>query len=152
MMREPIMKLPRRQFLHLAAGAAALPAVSRMAWSQAYPARPVRILVGFPAGGANDVYARIAGQLLSERLGQSFIIENRPGAGGNTATEAAVRAPPDGYTLLLASASDAWNATLYDNLRFKFIDGIAPVASISRGMGVLLAWISTEANHPNAER
>jgi tripartite-type tricarboxylate transporter receptor subunit TctC len=105
------MKLPRRQFLRLAAGATALPAVSSIARAQAYPSRPVRILVGFPAGGTNDIYARIAGQLLSERLGQSFIIENRPGAGGNTATEAAVRAPPDGYTLLLASAVDAWNAS-----------------------------------------
>jgi hypothetical protein len=92
-------------------GRHALPAVSSIARAQAYPSRPVRILVGFPAGGTNDIYARIAGQLLSERLGQSFIIENRPGAGGNTATEAAVRAPPDGYTLLLASAVDAWNAS-----------------------------------------
>ena len=97
------MKLPRRNFLHLAAGAAALPAVSRIAWAQAYPTRPVRIIVGFPAGGAPDIIARLMGQWLSERLGQQFVIENRPGAGSNIATEAVVRAPPDGYTLLLVS-------------------------------------------------
>ena len=98
------MKLPRRQFLHLAAGAAALPAVSRIAWAQAYPTRPVRLIVGFAAGGATDIVARLMGQWLSERLGQPFVIENRPGAGSNIATEAVVRAPPDGYTLLLVSA------------------------------------------------
>src|SRR5262245_24341898 len=95
------MKLPRRNFLHLAAGAAALPAVSRIAWAQAYPARPVRIIVGFAAGGATDILARLLGQVLSERLGQQFVIENRTGAATNIATEAVVRAPPDGYTLLL---------------------------------------------------
>src|SRR5262245_24083674 len=110
------MKLPRRTFLHLAAGAAALPVVSRFAWAQAYPTRPVRIIVGFPTGGGADIAARLMGQWLSERLGKPFIIENRPGAGSNFSTEAVVRAPPDGYTLLQATATNAWNATLYDNL------------------------------------
>ena len=100
------MKLPHRQFLHLAAGAAALPAVSRFAWAQTYPTRPVRIIVGFPAGGATDIVARLVGQWLSERLGQPFVIENRPGAGGNIATEAVVRAPPDGHTLLLVGLGE----------------------------------------------
>jgi tripartite-type tricarboxylate transporter receptor subunit TctC len=124
------MKLPRRTFLHLAAGAAALPAVSRIAWAQAYPTRPVRIIVGFPAGGGVDIIARLMGQWLSERLGQPFLIENRPGAGSNIATEVAVRAPADGYTLLLVHASNAINATLYDKLNFNFIRDIAPVAGI----------------------
>jgi tripartite-type tricarboxylate transporter receptor subunit TctC len=126
------MKLPRRQFLHLAAGAAALPAVSSIARAQAYPTRPVRWIVGFPAGGGSDVLARLLGQWLSERLGQPFVIENRPGAGTNIATEAVVRAPPDGYTLLQASAPAAINATLYDKLNFNFIRDIAPVAGITR--------------------
>ena len=126
------MKLPRRQFLHLAAGAAALPAVSRIAWAQAYPSRPVRIIVGFAAGGAADIVARLMGQWLSERLGQQFVIENRPGAGGNIGTEAVVRAPADGYTLLLVSPANAINATLYDKLNFNFIRDIAPVAGIIR--------------------
>jgi tripartite-type tricarboxylate transporter receptor subunit TctC len=125
------MKLPhRRQFLHLAAGAAALPATSRVAMAQAYPSRPVRIIVGFPAGGGADIVARLIGQWLSERLGQQFIIENRPGAGTNIATEAVVRAPADGYTLLLVHSSNAMNATLYDKLNFNFIRDIAPVAGI----------------------
>ena len=106
------MKLSRHQFLHLAAGAAALPAVSRIARAQTYPTRPVRLIVGFPAGGGTDVMARLMGQWLSERLGQPFVIENRPGAGSNTGTEAVVRAAPDGYTLLLASGANAVNATL----------------------------------------
>src|SRR5262245_55181817 len=110
------MKLPRRNFLHLAAGAAALPAMSRIAWAQAYPSRPVRWIVGFPPGGGADTVARIAGQWLSDRLGQPFVIDNRPGAGSNIATEAAVRAPPDGYTLLLVVPANAISATLYDNL------------------------------------
>src|SRR5262249_3665523 len=118
------MKLPRRQFLHLVAGAAALP---RMARAQAYPARPVRIVVPFPAGQASDSIARVMGQSLSERLGQAFVIENRTGAGGNIATEAVVRAPPDGYTLLLVGLSHAINATLYQKLNFDFIRDIAPV-------------------------
>src|SRR6188474_1358644 len=109
------MKLPRRHFLHLAAGAAALPAVARIASAQAYPSRPVRIVVGFPAGGTSDIVARVLGQWLSERLGQQFVIENRPGAGSNLATEAVARAAPDGYTLLEASTSNGWNATLYQN-------------------------------------
>jgi tripartite-type tricarboxylate transporter receptor subunit TctC len=124
------MKLPRRTFLHLAAGAAALPSVSRIARAQAYPSRPVRIIVGFPAGGGADIVARLIGQWLSERLGQQFIIENRPGAGSNIATEAVVRAAPDGYTLLLVHAANAFNATLYDKLNFNFIRDIAPVAGI----------------------
>src|SRR5262245_50536273 len=124
------MKLPRRTFLHLAAGAAALPAVSRIARAQTYPSRPVRIIVGFPAGGGADIVARLIGQWLSERLGQQFIIENRPGAGTNIATEAVVRAVADGYTLLLVAAANAMNATLYEKLNFNFIRDIAPVASI----------------------
>jgi tripartite-type tricarboxylate transporter receptor subunit TctC len=126
------MKLPRRQFLHLAAGAAALPAVSRTAWPQAYPTRPVRIIVGQAAGSGSDTAARLIGQWLSERLGQQFVIENRPGAAGNIATEAVVRAPPDGHTLLLVNTGNAINATLYDKLNFNFIRDIAPVAGIFR--------------------
>ena len=124
------MKLPRRKFLHLAAGAAALPAMSRIAGAQSYPSRPVRIIVGFPAGGGVDIVARLIGQWLSERLRQPFVIENRPGAGSNIATEVVVRAPADGYTLLLVHASNAINATLYDKLNFNFIRDIAPVAGI----------------------
>jgi tripartite-type tricarboxylate transporter receptor subunit TctC len=126
------MKLPRRKLLHLVAGAAALPAVSSFAWAQAYPARPVRLIAPFPPGGQIDIIARLIGQWLSERLGQQFFIDNRPGASGNIGTEAAVRAPADGHTLLLASATNAINATLYDNLNFNFIGDIAPVASINR--------------------
>jgi tripartite-type tricarboxylate transporter receptor subunit TctC len=133
------MKLPRRQFLHLAAGAAALPAASRIARAQPYPTRPVRILVGFPPAGNNDLHARLIAHWLAERFAQQFIIENRAGAGGNLATEAVVRAAPDGYTLLEASSADAWNATLYTNLKFNFIRDIAPVASISLTMGILVA-------------
>jgi tripartite-type tricarboxylate transporter receptor subunit TctC len=127
------MKPPRRHFLRLAAGAAALPAVSRIACAQAYPARPVRIVVGAPAGGTLDIVARVMGQWLSERLGQAFVIENRPGgAGNNVATEAVVRAAPDGYTLLLIAISNAINTTLYDKLNYNFLRDIAPVASIVR--------------------
>jgi tripartite-type tricarboxylate transporter receptor subunit TctC len=127
------MKLPhRRQFLHLAATAAALPATARMARAQAYPTRPVRIIVPLPAGAGSDFIARLIGQWLSERLGRQFIIENRPGAGGNIGTEAVVRAPPDGYTLLLIGAANAVNTTLYEKLNFNFIRDIAPVASIVR--------------------
>ena len=126
------MKLPRRNFLHLAAGAAALPAVSRIASAQAYPTRPVRIIVGFAPSGATDIMARLIGQWLSERLGQQFIVENRPGAASNIATEAVVNAPPDGYTLLVATSVNAINATLYEKLNFNLIRDIAPVASIHR--------------------
>jgi tripartite-type tricarboxylate transporter receptor subunit TctC len=124
------MKLPRRKFLHLTAGAAALPTASRIAWSLDYPSRPVRIIVPFPAGQASDTIARLMGQSLSERLGQVFVIENRTGAGGNIGTESVVRATPDGYTLLLVGVSNAMNATLYKKLNFNFIRDIAPVASI----------------------
>jgi tripartite-type tricarboxylate transporter receptor subunit TctC len=126
------MKLPRRKFLHLAAGAAALPAVSRIALAQAYPSRPVRIIVGVAAGGTTDILARLMSQWLSERLGQPFIIDNRPGGGTNIATEAVVRAPADGYTLLMVGTTQAVNATIYDKLNFNFIRDIAPVASIDR--------------------
>ena len=132
------MKLPRRNFLHLAAGAAALPAVSRITWAQAYPSRPVRLIAPFLAGGVVDLYARLIGQWLSEHLGQPFIIENRAGAAGNVGTEAVVRASPDGYTLLQLSSTNSWNATLYDNLKFNFIHDIAPVASIYRAPAVLV--------------
>jgi tripartite-type tricarboxylate transporter receptor subunit TctC len=126
------MKLPRRNFLHLAARAAALPAVTRIARAQAYPSRPVRLIVGYPAGGPVDIIARLIGQWLSDRLGQQFVIENRPGAGSNIATEAVVRAPADGYTLLLTVSSNAINATLYEKLNFEFIRDIVPVGSIAR--------------------
>jgi tripartite-type tricarboxylate transporter receptor subunit TctC len=126
------MKLPRRQFLHLAAGAAALPAVSRVAGAQAYPTRPVRVMVGFAPGQAIDIVTRIIGQRLSERLGQQFIIENRPGAGGNIATEVVARAPADGYTLLAIGSNNMINATLYQNLNYDFIRDIASVASVYR--------------------
>ena len=126
------MNLPHRRVLRLAAAAGALPAISRIAWAQAYPTRPVRIIVGFAAGGAPDILARLIGQGLSERLGQQFIVENRPGAGTNIATEAVVRAPPDGYALLQFGPSSAINATLYKKLNFNFTHDIAPVASMVR--------------------
>jgi tripartite-type tricarboxylate transporter receptor subunit TctC len=131
------MKLPRRKFLHLAAGAAALPALPRVASALDYPTRPVHLLVGFAAGGPLDTSARLIGQWLSEHLGQPFVIENRPGAGSNLATEIVARAPPDGYTLLEASAANAWNAALYDNLSFNFIRDIALVAGVRRAAGVM---------------
>src|SRR5262249_23627544 len=139
------MKLLRRQFLHLAAAAAALPAVSRIARAQTYPTRPVRLIVGWPPGGAADVFARLIGQPLSERLGQQFVIESRPGAGGNLAVEAVLKAAPDGYTLLMIGSNNAFNATLYDNLSFNFVRDIAPVASIYRGPGVLVVHPSFPA-------
>ncbi len=131
------MKLPRRNFLHVAAGAAALPALSSIAIAQTYPTRPVRIIIGFTAGGAFDLTARLIGQWLSQRLGQQFIVENRPGAGTNIATEAVVRAPADGYTLLLGGAVNAVNATLYEKLNFDFIRDIAPVVGIIRFPNVM---------------
>ena len=126
------MKIARRRFLYLAASAAAFPAISRIAGAQTYPTKPVRIIGGFAAGGVTDIVARLMGQWLSERLGQQFIIENRPGAGGNIGTEASVNAPPDGYTLLLIAPPNAANATLYEKLSFNFIRDIAPVAGIVR--------------------
>ena len=124
------MRLPRRRFLHLAAGAAALPVVPDIANGQTYPTRPVRLIVPFAPGGSTDIVARLVGQWLSERLGQQFVVENRPGAGSNVGTELVVRAPPDGYTLLMVGAPNAINATLYDKLPFDFIRDIAPIAAI----------------------
>src|SRR6516162_4299106 len=131
------MKLPRRQFLHLAAGAAALPAVSHIARAQSYPSRPVRVIVPIAPGGASDIVARLMGQWLSERLGQQFVIDNRPGGGGNIGTEAVIRAPADGYTLLMVGGYNAINATLYEKLNFDFIRDIAPVAGIIRAPNVM---------------
>ena len=131
------MKLLRRTFLHLAAGAAVPAAISRVAWAQTYPTRPVRLIVGFTPSGATDILARLIGQWLSERLGQQFVIENRPGAGSNIGTEAVVRAPADGYTLLLVAPANAINATLYDRLNFNFIRDIAPVAGLIRVANVM---------------
>jgi tripartite-type tricarboxylate transporter receptor subunit TctC len=135
----------RRRLLHLAAGAAVLPALSGLASAQTYPSRPVRIIVGFAAGGPNDILARVIGQWLSERLGQPFVIENRPGAGSNIATEAVVHATPDGYTLLLVGTPNAINATLYDNLNFNFIRDIAPIAGLIRGALVMVVHPSVPA-------
>jgi tripartite-type tricarboxylate transporter receptor subunit TctC len=139
------MKLARRRFLHLAAGAAALVIVSRVARAQSYPSRPVHLVVGFPAGGGTDTIARLLAQSLSERLGQPFVIENRPGAGTNIGTEAVVRAPADGYTLLYVTAANAINATLYDKLNFNFIRDIAPVAGIVRLASVMVVHPSFPA-------
>src|SRR5215470_3150671 len=129
------MKLPRRQFLHLAAGAAALP---RIAGAQSYPAQPVRVMVGFAAGGNTDIIARLLGQWLSERLGQPFVVENRPGAGTITASQAVAKAEPDGYTLLLFSSSTFVGATLYEKLNFNFVNDIVPIASVTRGSYVMV--------------
>ena len=139
------MKLPRRTFLQLAAGTAALPAVSSVARAQTYPTRPVRIIVGFPAGGATDILARLTGQWLSERLGQQFIIENRAGAGGNIGTEAVVKAPPDGYTLLQVATPNGLNAALYTNLNFNFVRDIAPVIGVMRTSYVIVVHPSVPA-------
>src|SRR6478736_9581584 len=131
------MNLPRRTFLHLAAGAAALPATSRFSWAQAYPTRPVRLIVPFGPAGASDITARIIGQWLSERLGQQFIIENKPGAGNNIGTEAMLHAPPDGYTVYLVNPANAINATLYQKLPFNFIRDSAPVGGFIRVPNVM---------------
>ena len=131
------MKLSRQHFLHLAADAIALSAVSRLAWADTYPSRPVRFIVGFPVGNASDVLARLMGQGLSDRLAQRLIAENRPGAGSNVGTEVVARAPPDGYTLLLITPSNALNKTLYEKLNFDFINDIAPIASICRNPYVM---------------
>ena len=142
--RTPI-NLPRRKFLHLAAGAAALPFAPHVARAQVYPTRPVRLIVPLAPGGATDIVARLMGQWLSERLGQPFIIENRPGAGGNIGTDTVVKARPDGYTILMASTTNAINATLYDKLSFNFIRDIAPVATISRNTLVMVVHPSIPA-------
>jgi tripartite-type tricarboxylate transporter receptor subunit TctC len=139
------MKLPRRQFLHLAAGAAALPTVSHFAWAQSYPTRPVRLIVPLAPGGATDIVARLIGQWLSERLHQPFVIDNRPGGGTNIGTDAVVRAPSDGYTLLLASTPNTINATLYDKLNYNFIRDMAPIASIIRNALVIVVHPSLPA-------
>ncbi len=132
------MKLARRKLLRWLAGAAAFPAVSRTALAQSYPARPARIISGFPPGGISDTYARLIAQWLSMQLGQQFIVENRPGAGGNLAAEAVAKAAPDGYTLLLTTSADAWNATLYQNLNFNIVRDFVPVGTISRGAGLMV--------------
>ena len=137
--------LPRRRFLHLAAGAAVLPAVSRIASADTYPTRPVRIVVGFPAGTSSDITARLIGQWLSERLGQQFIVENRPGAGTNIAADSVVHGSPDGYSLLWVTQTNAINATVYDNLNFNFIRDIQPVASILRVAAVMMVHPSVPA-------
>jgi tripartite-type tricarboxylate transporter receptor subunit TctC len=140
------MKPPRRQLLHLTAGAVAFVSLSHITRAQSYPSRRVRIIVGFPPGGAADITTRLIGQWLSERLGQSFVIENRPGAGTNIATEAVANAPPDGYTLLLVSVANAVNATLYERLNFDFIRDISPVAGIVRAPLVMELNPSVPAN------
>src|SRR5215831_4034265 len=139
------MKLPRRNFLHLAAGAAALPAISRRSWAQAYPARPVRIIAATGPGGAPDILARLLGQWLSERLGQQFVTENRPGGGNTIGTEVVVRAPPDGYTLLLVDGTASINATLYEKLNYNFIRDIATVAGIVRLPNLMMVYPSVPA-------
>src|SRR5262245_11759506 len=139
------MKLPRRKFLHLAVGAAALPAVSRIASAQAYPARPVRIVASAPPGGNYDILARLFGQRLSERLGQPFIVDNRPGGGTNIGTEVGVRAPADGYTLLVVGPPAAINATLYDKLSFNFLHDVAPIAAVFRVPHVIVVHPSVPA-------
>ena len=139
------MKLARRKFLHLATGAAAVPALSRVACAQSYPTRPMRIVVGFASGSSSDILTRVIGQWLSDRLGQPFVVENRGGAGGTLGAEAVVHAAPDGYTLLACGSADAVNATMYDKLSYNFIRDIAPVASISRGPLVLVVHPSFPA-------
>ena len=139
------MKLPRRTFLHLVAGAAALPAMSRFAWAQSYPTRPARIIVGFPAGTSSDITSRLIAQWLSERLGQQFVVENRPGAGTNIAADTVVHSPADGYTLLWITQTNAINATAYAKLDFNFIDDIQPVAGIIHVPAVMMVHPSVPA-------
>src|ERR1700704_4389967 len=139
------MKLRRRQFLQIAVAGIPAVAVPRIAWSQAYPVRPVQIVAGFPPGSPPDLYARLAGQALSERFGKQFIVENRTGAGGSLAAESVARAEPDGHTLLLTNPADALDTALYDNLRFDYLRDIAPVASLARGMAVLVVTPSFPA-------
>src|SRR6202166_223232 len=139
------MEVPRRAFLHLAAGAVVLPALPRVASAIDYPTRPARIIVGYAAAGPTDITGRLVGQWLSQRLGQQFIVDNRPGAGSNLGTELVVQAPPDGYTLLLVTTSNAINATLYDKLNFNFIRDVAPVGSIMRTANVMLVNPSSPA-------
>jgi len=136
--RRLVTQYPRRRILSLAAGAAAMPSVSRIAWAQAYPTRPVRLVVGFPAGGSNDISTRLIAEWLSKQFGRSFIVENRPGAASNIATEAVVRAPADGYTLLLSTTTNAINQTFYDKLPFDFIRDIAPIAGMMSSAYVML--------------
>src|SRR3954470_13613659 len=143
--RTNLVTFSRRQLLQLAGGAAALPARSGLAWARSYPVRPVRIIVGFAAGGPNDILARLIAQWFSERFGQQFFVENRPGAGSNIATDAVVHAPPDGHTLLLVGSPNAINSTLYENLDFNFIRDIAPVASLMRGALVMVVHPSVPA-------
>jgi tripartite-type tricarboxylate transporter receptor subunit TctC len=140
------MKLPRRDFLHLAAVAAALPVVPRIAFAQAYPSRPVRIIAGYPPGGSIDIHARLIGQWLSQRLGQPFVVENRPGAGGNVGSEAAAHAAPDGYTLLMSGIGNTISATLYDKLNYDFIRDFAPVAGVMRAANVIDVHPSVPVN------
>src|SRR5262245_2569854 len=139
------MRLPRRTFLQLAAGAAASATFTEIAPAQDYPSRPGRIISGFPPGGISDTYARLIGQALSERLGQQFIVENRPGAGGNIAAESVARAAPDGYTLLLTTSADAWNSTLYASGKFNLVRDCVAVGAVSRGAGVLVVHPSVSA-------
>src|SRR5215831_5727 len=142
---ETAMKLPRRTFLHLAAGAAGLPGLSRITWAQAYPTRPVRLIVPFAPSGGTDIFARLIGQWLFDRYGQPFVIENRPGANGNVGTEAALRASADGYTLLMIDASPAINATLYNRLNFNFVRDASPVAAVARTPFILVIHPSLPA-------
>jgi tripartite-type tricarboxylate transporter receptor subunit TctC len=144
------MKLPRRTFLHLAAGAAALPAMQRFAWAQAYPARPVRIIVGFPAGGTNDIHARLIADWLSKQFGRSFIVENRPGAAGNIGLESVVRAAPDGYTLSVCGSTELRNEILYNDLKFSFMHDTAPIASIMLAMQSVPELIAAANANPDA--
>jgi tripartite-type tricarboxylate transporter receptor subunit TctC len=140
------MKVPhRRRILHLAAGIIVQPALARGAWAQTYPTRPVRLIVGYAPGGSSDLFARLIGQCLSERLGQPFIVENLPGAGGNIATEVVVRAPPDGYTLLMVTTGNVWSTLLFDKLNFNFIRDIAPIATTNHGIGVMEVYPSFPA-------